>query len=123
MHLRHVPADADGGGGRTLATTVEVADSVGAQLKGLMFREALPEDYALLFEFGRPGFRSIHMLFVRVPLDVLWLRDGEVRQRKTLAPWTGVGLARADAVVELPAGAADGVEVGDRVVLEGGAEP
>lgn len=119
MEVRHEPAGERAG--RTLATEVEVADTVASQLKGLMFREDLPADFAMVFEFGRPGFRSIHMLFVRVPLDVLWLREGEVVARKTLSPWTGFGLARADTVLELPAGAADGVEPGDRVVVEDGA--
>jgi len=116
MRVRHEPADGDEGA--VLATTVEHADSFGSQLKGLMFRDELPADFAMLFDFGRPGFRSIHMLFVRVPLDVLWLRDDEVVHRKTLSPWTGLGLARADRVIELPAGAAEAVETDDRVVVE-----
>jgi uncharacterized membrane protein (UPF0127 family) len=117
MRLVHVP-DADGAEARVLATEVELADSIPSQLRGLTFRSAIPTDFAMVFEFGGTGYRSIHMLFVRVPLDVLWLRDEVVVERKTLAPWTGVGLARADRVVELPAGAADGVGVGDAVRLE-----
>jgi hypothetical protein len=35
---------------------------------------------------------------------------------KRLSAWTGHGRARADTVYELPAGAADDVRVGDRVV-------
>jgi uncharacterized membrane protein (UPF0127 family) len=114
---------------RTLATTVEVAESTLEQARGLMFRDSIPEEYALVFRLHGPawplsallgeyGYQSIHMLFVRFPIDVLWLQGEEVAQVKTLAPWTGLGLARADTVVELPAGAAADVEPGDRVVVE-----
>jgi uncharacterized membrane protein (UPF0127 family) len=117
-----------GGERRTLATKVDVADGFVAQTVGLMGRSSLPEDYALVFDFGTPPLlnrllgtvprRFIHMLFVRVPLDVLWLQDDEVIKTATLTPWTGIGVARADRVVELPAGSADGVAVGDTVHLE-----
>ncbi|MFB6307755.1 MAG: DUF192 domain-containing protein [Haloarculaceae archaeon] len=107
-----------GEGARTLASTVEFAETFREQTLGLMFRESVPEDFALVFEFGRAGWRSIHMLFVRMPLDVLWLVDGEVRQYKTLQPWRGIGLSKADTVVELPAGAAEGVTKGDRIRIE-----
>jgi hypothetical protein len=123
MRVVHDP----NGQARTLASTVETADSGLEQTKGLMFRSSIPEDYALVFRFEDPPFwtpdalahwRSIHMLFVRFPLDVVWLLDGEVRQVKTLSPWRGVGMAKADTILELPAGAADGVEPGDAVVVE-----
>ncbi|WP_246987105.1 DUF192 domain-containing protein [Halorientalis marina] len=113
---------------RVLAADAEIADGFIAQTVGLMGQSSVPEDYALVFRFGEPPFlyrqfdtvprRFIHMLFVRMPLDVLWLRDGEVVAVATLSPWTGLGQAKADTVVELPAGAADGVAVGDRVVVE-----
>lgn len=117
MGLVHESAD---GEKRVLATDVERADSLLAKVKGLMGRSSLPDDYALVFEFGRTSYRDVHMLFVRTPLDVVWLRDGEVVQVKTLRPWRGTGVARADCFVELPGGTADGVEPGDRVRFEGG---
>ena len=51
------------------------------------------------------------------PLSVLQPLD--VDPITGLDAWTGYGRARADTVVELPAGAADGVEAGDRVHVEG----
>ena len=105
--------------GEPLATDVEVADSTLARARGLMFRRSLPDGYGLVFRFGRPARRSIHMLFVPFPLDAVWLVEGEVTHVKRLRPWVGLGLGRADTLVELPAGAADAVEVGDRVALEG----
>jgi len=116
---------------RVLAADAETADGFVAQTVGLMGQSSIPEDYALVFRFGDPPFlyrrfdtmprRFIHMLFVRMPLDVIWLREGAVVAVATLSPWTGLGQAKADTVIELPAGAADGVAVGDRVVVENGA--
>jgi len=114
---------------RTLATNVELADTSLQQMRGLMFRRSLPDDYALVFEKDAPGFplslvtgsrakMDAHMLFVAMPIDVVWVDDGTVTQVKTLSPWTGSGIARADTMIEFPAGAADGVEAGDRVVVD-----
>ncbi|WP_349254432.1 DUF192 domain-containing protein [Halorientalis sp.] len=118
---------------RALATTVDLADSFVSQTIGLMGQSTVSDDYALVFEFGDPGFfyrlrdtvprRVIHMLFVRMPLDVLWLRGDEVVKVATLSPWTGIGVAKADTIVELAAGSAEGVAVGDRVVVEREASP
>ena len=51
-------------------------------------------------------------------LPSTWCDDGRVVQVKTLSPWTGLGMASADTVVELPAGTADAVAVGDDVIIE-----
>jgi len=139
MRLVHESAD----GTRTLATDVETADSLAAQMLGLMGRSSVPEDYALVFPVRRdpvavaidrlpglgrlvaPDRHGVHMLFVRTPLDVLWVEDGEVVQVRTLQPWTGRASAPADTLVELAAGGAAGVEPGDtvRVVEDGTANP
>lgn len=100
-----------------LATEIETADSLFAQMRGLMFRRSVPEDYALVFRFDEAGARDVHMLFVPFPLDVLWLVDEEVVAKKELSPWTGLGKATADMLVELPGGAAEQVAVGDQVRL------
>lgn len=103
---------------RTLASDVDLADSFRAQTVGLMGRSSLPEEYALVFRFDDASRRVVHMLFVRVALDVVWLRDDEVIKVQRLSPWTGLGYAKADAMIELPAGAAEDVEPGDTVVVE-----
>ena len=106
-------------GERVVAGDVEVADGLVSKGLGLMFRRSVPDDYALVFPFDGPGERSLHMVAVPFDVDALWLVDGEVRRVARLAAWTGLGRARADTVVELPAGAADGVAVGDTVRVEG----
>ena len=112
-----------------LAEDVEVADSALSQMRGLMFRSEIPE--ALVMEVGGgfsltggPPRQFVHMLFVSHALDVIWLADDEVRKIARMHPWRSVGMAKADRILELPAGAAESVEVGDtvRVVDEGEAE-
>lgn len=116
MSLRHRET------GRTIATRVEVADSFLARARGLMFRRSIPEGYALVFRFDRPVTRGLHMLFVPFPIDALWLVDGEVQRVARLDAWIGFGRGWADTIVELPAGATEGVEPGDRVEIESGGE-
>jgi hypothetical protein len=102
---------------RVLASDAEEATGALAKSRGLMFQGEVPEGYALVFPFEEAANRTIHMLFVRVPLDVLWLVDDEVTKVETLQPWTGIAHGLADTVVELPSGAADGVEAGDTVEI------
>lgn len=118
MRLVHRPArNSTATDERTLASDVDVADSWLARARGLMFRRSISDDYALVFPFEEAETRWIHMLFVPFALDVVWLVDGEVTRVKRLAPFVGLARGGADTVVELPAGAADGVEVGDEVRL------
>lgn len=102
---------------RTLATEVEVADSFLSRARGLMFRRSVPEGYALVFEFEAAARRSLHMAFVPFAIDAVFLVDGRVESVTRLAPWTGLAWGRADTIVELPAGAAADVAVGDRLRL------
>jgi hypothetical protein len=100
---------------RTLASTVEIADTRLSQARGLMFRRSVPDDYALAFRFDRADRRSLHMLFVPFDIDALWLADGRVAKKKRLSAWTGLGWGVADTILELPAGAAADVQEGDSV--------
>lgn len=102
---------------RVLADDAERADTLLEQVRGLMFRRSLPTGYGLVFPFDSPTSQTIHMLFVFVPLDVLWIVDDEVTKVERLRPWVGLAHGLADTVVELPAGAADGVVAGDTVEL------
>lgn len=95
-----------------------MADSLVSQMRGLMFRRSIPDDFGLLFRFDTAESRSLHMLFVPFAIDAVWLVDGEVTKVKRLRPWVGLGWGTADTIVELPAGAADDVEPGDSVTLE-----
>lgn len=103
---------------RILAERVERADSWFAKGRGLMFRRSIPDDYALVFGFDDIATRRLHMVCVPFPIDAVWLREGRVEQTKRLSAWTGHGAARADTVIEFPAGATTGIEVGDPLVVE-----
>lgn len=112
---------------RVIASEVEIADSALAQSKGLMFRSSIPEEFALSLEVGGGGLlpiprgparQIVHMLFVRMSLDVIWLVDDEVTRVATMHPWRSIGMAKADRILELPAGNAEGVEPGDTVRIE-----
>lgn len=114
MKLVHDPAD---GTEQVLATTVETADSFLSRARGLMFRRSIPDDFALVFRFGSVGIHDVHMVFVPFPIDVVWTIDEEVQRVARLPAWTGLAKARGDQIVEFPAGAADDVQAGDRLLL------
>ncbi|MFB6102464.1 MAG: DUF192 domain-containing protein [Haloplanus sp.] len=107
----------DRNGDRILATDAAVADSLLGKARGLMFRRTFPGD-ALVFPFDGDGVRTLHMLCVPFAIDAIWLREGRVEHVARLSAWTGVDRAPADTVIELPAGAADGVGEGDAVRVE-----
>jgi uncharacterized membrane protein (UPF0127 family) len=95
-----------------------VADSPWSRTKGLLGRSSLPEDEGILL---RPG-SSIHMFFMRFPIDVVFL-DRELlvlRVAADLKPWRLASKRGSKAVLELPAGrcARAGVREGDRLVLD-----
>jgi uncharacterized membrane protein (UPF0127 family) len=115
VRVVHETADGD----RTLATDVEIAEGIVSQGLGLMFRRSIPDEYALVFPFSGVSKRGLHMVCVPFDIDAVWLVDGEVRAKKRLSAWTGRGRAAADTVIELPAGAAAAVSVGDAVRIEG----
>jgi uncharacterized protein len=99
--------------GREVATRVEVAGSFLRRGLGLMFRAGLPPGHGLMIT----PCNSIHMLFMRFPLDVAFLdREGRVvRIYPGIRPWRMSRVVRgARSALELPAGtlAAAGVEPG-----------
>ena len=130
MRVVHEPAgDGRGAESRVLATEVERPGSALANAKGLRFRAEFPEGHAYVMDVGRsnslPGVGGarrtvVDMLFVRVPLDVVWVVGEEVVGVDRLRPWRGVAAGKADTIVELPAGAAEDVTVGDTVQVVDG---
>jgi uncharacterized membrane protein (UPF0127 family) len=106
--------------GTTVAGEVAVADNPWRRFVGLMGRRDLPEGAGL---YLRPC-SSIHMFFMRISIDAVFLdKDGVVvRIYPSLRPWRVTRVVRkAKSCIELPAGtlAANGVQVGDRLTLPG----
>lgn len=93
----------DTDGGVTVAEHVEEANSLLRRGLGLMFRRELPDGHGLALT----PCNSIHMLFMRFPLDVAFCdREGRVlRVYHAIRPWRLSRIVRgARTAYELPAG-------------------
>jgi uncharacterized protein len=103
-------------GGEIVCARCEIADSPLKRLRGLLGRSELVAGEGMLF---RPA-GSIHMFFMRFPIDAVFCdRDLVVLGvERDLKPWKTAGRKGAKVVVELPVGAADDLEPGDRLFLE-----
>ncbi|HET7034789.1 MAG TPA: DUF192 domain-containing protein [Thermomicrobiaceae bacterium] len=104
--------------GSELGDRVAVARSFLSRGRGLMFRRFLAPGSGLVIE----PCSSIHTMWMRFPIDVLYMsREHEVlRADSAMAPWR-IGPLRPHSryVVELPAGVirASGTQAGDRLRL------
>lgn len=89
--------------GKTHAFDIEVADNQAELSRGMMFRNVVPNDQGMLFEFGDARVVSIWMKNTSVFLDVIFVRaDGRIlkiehsakpyslRSMTSEAPVTGV---------------------------------
>ena len=98
--------------GKVMQTEVMVSDEDRAM--GLMFRDSLPQDHALLFIFEDLDFHAIWMKNCKFPIDIVWLDEkrevvhvasGVPPCKKDPCP-TYQPLRRAAYVVEMNSGAA-----------------
>ena len=110
-----------------LAEHLEDGASFWAKFMGLMGRASLPEGSGLWL----PGENGIHMLFMRFPIDVVFVSgplDDSMGRRRVLSarpavpPWRGVVWrgGGAKGVLELPTGSieASGTVVGDEIAID-----
>ncbi len=111
--------------GRTIG--LEVAQTQQQQAMGLMYRNTLADNRGMLFAFDVPQNVSFWMKNVRIPLDMIFLQDGEVKAiAASVPPCTtdpcptyGPGTV-IDQVIELRGGRAAelGLKVGNRVEIK-----
>ncbi|MEM7695125.1 MAG: DUF192 domain-containing protein [Pseudomonadota bacterium] len=103
--------------------TVEMADDPIERATGLMWRESMPDDRGMLFDFGNEGERSFWMRNTILSLDIIYIRaDGSVlsiakgTEPFSLAAIPSNGPARF--VLEVNAGVADALSLapGDRLI-------
>jgi uncharacterized membrane protein (UPF0127 family) len=102
--------------GDVVCERCRVADTFWLRFRGLMGRTSLAPGEGMLFE----RTSSIHMFFMRMPLDVVFC-DREQRVVKVargLKPWRTAAARGARTTIELAAGAASGVDVGDVLTIE-----
>jgi len=109
-----------------LAERLEDGGSFWAKFMGLMGRAPLPAGEGLWL----PGENGIHMLFMRFPIDVVFVTppaDGSSGPRRVLSirralqPWRGVvwRVGGSKGVLELPVGTIEdsGTAVGDEIAI------
>jgi len=102
---------------------VELATTPDQRAYGLMFRENLPDDHGMLFDFGQPQPVAMWMRNTYIPLDMVFIRaDGRIgRIVHDARPLSDTVLDSGEpvrAVLELRGGvtAELGIQPGDRVV-------
>lgn len=113
-------------GDRTI--NLEVTRTINEQSKGLMFREALPDDRGMLFDFNPPDAVRFWMKNVPVPLDIVFIYQDRVvaiahnvlpckTDRCFLYPETPV---TTDRVIELRSGLTKEIDLklGERISIE-----
>jgi len=101
--------------GRIVCDSVQVADSAGRRLRGLLGRGSLAPGEGIVL---RPAW-SIHTAFMRFPIDVVFVDAEQVvmRVEPSLRPFKTASCRGAREVVELVAGECQrrGLVTGDRV--------
>ncbi|MFC0456214.1 DUF192 domain-containing protein [Arthrobacter liuii] len=120
------PGTAAVGVGAVLTFRVDVARTADEQRTGLSGRAGLPEGTGMLFTFGNRAERQVWMAGMKIPIDVAWIANDQVRAVDTLHPctetdqdqcprWTSPG--DVDALLEVPAGALDGIKAGTPITI------
>jgi len=107
---------------KNIIERVRIADSFFKRFRGLMLADRKKSNFALVFPLESESRMnaSIHMMFMRFPIDVLWLDAHRkvVDKREALKPWALNASPKKPAkfIVELPEGKAEGTNVGDSLV-------
>lgn len=104
--------------GAAIATVVEHAATRATRRRGLLGRDRLEPQRALILE----PCAAIHTAFMRFAIDVVFVdRQGRaVKIVRDVPPWRMAIAAGAHSVVEMAAGslAPDALRVGDRLVVK-----
>lgn len=105
---------------------LEIVTSVEDVTQGLGDRDSMPKEHGMLFVFGKPDRYTFWMRHMRFPLDIIWIRDGNIVEMAPamqppkdgdVIPETHIPSVTADQVLELNAGSADayGLKIGDMI--------
>ena len=103
---------------------IEIAASEYEIQTGLMYRQTLQPNQAMLFIFPNAAPRSFYMKNTQIPLDILYIDENQtlVSFQKNAKPFDKTGLPSqvpAQYVLEINAGLSDklGLEPGDRITF------
>lgn len=113
-----------------LLIQVEIAESSKEQARGLGGRKEFPNGTGMLFVYNTPGERIFWMKRMHIPIDILWINDGQIVSIQHSVPPPspllddkylkryGQGI-KADMVLELPAGYTrrNAIQVGNPIRL------
>lgn len=106
-----------------MAKNIEVCRTLTSQMFGLMFRSRIPADYAMIFVMKKPTSIGIHMLFMRFPIDVIFLNEEKIIVAMAhLLPWTGhKAMKNIKYIIETNPGAIEryGFSIGGQILFEG----
>jgi uncharacterized membrane protein (UPF0127 family) len=109
--------------GAVLATRLEPAFDSASRRKGLLGRNGLDPDAAILIA----PCNSVHTFFMRFTIDVVFAaRDGRVLKIcRRMKPWRMAASLGAQTAIEFDsrAGVTDGLTPGDRLAIENVASP
>lgn len=109
-------------GNRTFRAAV--ADNIGRRAQGLSGRESMAEDEAMLFDFPIAMKYSFHTRDMKFPLDIVWIRNGQILDISEDVPVRCAKVkpkSTVDTVLEVNAGLVRkfGIKTGDRVEVVG----
>lgn len=103
---------------------IEIADDEYSTQTGLMYRNAMAENQAMLFVFNNMQKRSFYMKNTKIPLDIIYLNAEKeiVSIQKNAKPFDETSLiseAASQYVLEVNAGLSDKwkLEKGDRIAF------
>lgn len=110
---------------------VELADTTEKRKKGLGGRDNLATDSGMLFIFPKADYYNFWMKGMKFPLDLIWIKDGNVVDITKNAPPPTTGQSdqslpiytptqEADSVLEVNAGFSDShnIKIGDNIKIE-----
>ncbi len=68
--------------------TLEVADTMATQEKGLMQRDSMPESHGMIFVFDDERDHDFYMKNTRIPLDIIFVSSqGKITHMATMRPY------------------------------------
>ncbi len=102
--------------GQCISSDAKVAKTFIERLVGLLNRKSLPPEEALIFY----NVSSIHMFFMRFPIDVVFLDSNMqvIRICQNLKPWRLASCLKAAITIELPNGRAENTHLALGDILE-----